>query len=138
MVQKLRRGGGDALDGVRERFLVGAGGLTEATDLADVLDGGCADLLFGGGRIKVVEGADVSTHAASVDAGARTRTTHHFPHRFGAGGAFASLCGAEVPLGSRRRGTCSFVPVRVPAGGAEGRVPPRRARCGRPARGAAG
>jgi acetyl esterase len=52
------------LDGTGEGRLVGARGLGKAADLAHVLERGCFDLLLGGGRIKVVEGSDVSAHAS--------------------------------------------------------------------------
>ena len=48
---------------VLERLGVGLRGLREATDLADVLEGRGAHLVLGGGRLEVVEGADVAAHA---------------------------------------------------------------------------
>lgn len=53
---------GDVGNGLFECFFVGFGGLAEAGDLADELEGGGLDFVGGYGRIEVEEGSDVSAH----------------------------------------------------------------------------
>ncbi len=76
----LRRGGGlkraqkvcgdvrDGIDGRLERSLVRLGGLTDAADLADELQGGGADLAVGDGRVEVEEELCCCTSGLSPDA----------------------------------------------------------------------
>jgi len=54
-----------------ERLGVVCGGGAEAGELADVLEGGGADLVIGRGLVEDAEGLDASTHAAE---GSATRT----------------------------------------------------------------
>src|SRR5947209_6708659 len=51
-------------DGALERFRIGGRRLREARHLAHVLQRGGADLLLGGGRLEIVEDADVPAHAS--------------------------------------------------------------------------
>ena len=72
------RGGGDLLDGAVERLGVGLRRLRVAADLADVLKRGRLDLLVGGGRLEVVERADVAAHRVQ-----RNADRHRPPRRVG-------------------------------------------------------
>src|SRR5262245_43779714 len=69
-VEKRGGGGGDGVDGGVEGGEVGLGGLGEAAHFANVLEGGGADLVGGGGRLEVVEDADVTAHGDIVALGA--------------------------------------------------------------------
>jgi hypothetical protein len=53
----------DPVHGVREGCFVRFGGMGESAELADELDGRCANLVRSGGRRKVVERLDVAAHA---------------------------------------------------------------------------
>src|SRR5690242_11174336 len=57
---------GDLVDGTVEGVLVRARRLGRPADLAHVLQRGVVDLLRRGGRLEVVERADVAAHASSL------------------------------------------------------------------------
>src|SRR5205085_4275030 len=75
-VQQLARCRCHGVDGVLERLRVRPRRLVEAADLAHVLERRAAHLVLGGGRLEVVEGPDVSAHAAEPSDGARSDGTH--------------------------------------------------------------
>src|ERR671914_3018285 len=66
LVEQLHRHRGDVVDRTLERLGVGARGLVEAADLADVLERRGADLFLGRLRLEVVERSDVPAHTRSV------------------------------------------------------------------------
>jgi hypothetical protein len=61
-VEELEGGVGDLVDGGGEGGLVGFGGLVEASDFADELEGSGADLVGSDRRIEVIESFDVAAH----------------------------------------------------------------------------
>ena len=58
---------GNLVDRAVERDLIGARWPIHAAQLTDELKGGCADLIWGRGRLKVREGLDIPTHARLLD-----------------------------------------------------------------------
>ncbi len=68
LAEQLGRRGSDRVDGTLERLGVRPGRVREPADLADVLQRGGADLVFGGGRREVVQRADVAAHAPETSA----------------------------------------------------------------------
>src|SRR5258708_6425317 len=74
-VEESSADGCDLIDGLVEGGFVCFGGLVEAADLPDELQGGVADLLVGHGGIEVEEVFDVSAHAGIIGmAGSRFHT----------------------------------------------------------------
>src|SRR5215218_1850022 len=67
-VEQPRRGERDLVHGAMERLRVRQRGRRRAAHLADVLQRGAPYLVLRRGRLEVVQGADVSTHAPSVAA----------------------------------------------------------------------
>ncbi len=60
--QESFSGGGDLLHGGLKGGLIHPGGMVEARDLADVLEGGVMDISLRGGRLEVEEGFNIAAH----------------------------------------------------------------------------
>jgi hypothetical protein len=68
-VQQVLGDVGDFVHSRLEGILIGLGRLGAATDLADILQGGCVHFLGGGVRFVVVEGSNVPAHMAMLGSG---------------------------------------------------------------------
>src|SRR3954466_11187403 len=101
LAEQLARDRRDRLARALERLLVRPGRLGGAADLPDVLEGRGLDLLVGGGRLAVMKGADVSTHAAELSAGrlraSGTRGQAHVGGGAGGPGGGSRDLGGQAP-----------------------------------------